>query len=276
MADIQTFLDNLNGLPALWQQIVNTFAKKTDIPTKASQLTNDSGYITEHQDISSKLDETGDASNVTTKFSQAATRANLSTGEKLSISLGKIMKYFADLKSVAFSGSYADLTNKPSIPSAVADLSDGADYAKKSEIPTDNVDLANGAGYQTASQVNTAVTGKGYQTAAQVKTAVESYGYQNAAQVETKITGKGYQTAAQVDSKISTALSSVVEWKGNVATEANLPSSKDKGDMYNITAASSYGPAGTNVVWNGTAWDPMAGIFSIQAMSVEEIIEICQ
>ena len=276
MADIQTFLDNQNGLPALWQQIVNIFCKKTDIPTKTSQLQNDSGYLTAHQDISGKLEKTGDASNVTTKFSQATTRANLSTGEKLSVSLGKIMKYFADLKAVAFSGNYADLSNKPTIPGSVADLSDGADYAKKSEIPTDNADLANGAGYQTAAQVNTAITGKGYQTAAQVKTAVEAYGYQTAAQVESKITGKGYQTSAQVDNKISTALASAVEWKGTVATEANLPSSKEKGDMYNITAASSYGPAGTNVVLSGTEWDPMAGTFVIQAMTAEEVIAICQ
>lgn len=74
MADIQTFLDNQNGLPALWQQIVNIFCKKTDIPTKTSQLQNDSGYLTAHQDISGKLEKTGDASNVTTKFSQATTR----------------------------------------------------------------------------------------------------------------------------------------------------------------------------------------------------------
>lgn len=276
MANTQKFLDNLNGLPALWQQIVSIFAKKTDIPTKTSQLTNDSGYLTSHQNITGKLDKTGDASNTTTKFTQASTRANLSTGEKLSVSFGKIMKYFADLKNVAFTGSYADLSNKPTIPSAVTDLSDGADYAKKSEIPTDNANLANGAGYQTATQVNTAITGKGYQTAAQVKSTVEGYGYQTAAQVNTAITGKGYQTASQVDSKISTAIASAVTYQGNAATEADLPASPKKGWMYNIVAASSYGPAGTNVIWNGSAWDPQAGTFTIDAMTADEVTAICQ
>lgn len=57
-----------------------------------------------------KLAKTGDASNVTNAFSQASTRANLSTGEKLSVSLGKLMKWFADLKNVAFSGNASDLT----------------------------------------------------------------------------------------------------------------------------------------------------------------------
>ena len=57
-----------------------------------------------------KLATGGDASEVTTAFTQAATRTNLTTGEKMKISLGKITKWFADLKDVAFSGNAADLT----------------------------------------------------------------------------------------------------------------------------------------------------------------------
>lgn len=63
--------------------------------------------------LGGKLGTSGNASNVTNTFTQASSRANLTSGEKLSISLGKIMKWFADLKTVAFSGSYNDLTNKP-------------------------------------------------------------------------------------------------------------------------------------------------------------------
>ena len=63
------------------------------------------------------LSSTGNASNVTADFTQASTRANLSTGEKLAVSLGKLMKWFADLKTVAFSGSYNDLSNKPTAAS---------------------------------------------------------------------------------------------------------------------------------------------------------------
>lgn len=276
MADTQKFLDNLNGLPALWQQIVSNFAKKTDVPTKTSQLSNDSGYLTSHQDVSGKLDKTGDASNAITKFTQAATRANLSTGEKLSVSMGKVMKYFSDIKSVAYSGSYNDLSNKPTIPTAVADLSDGSDYAKKSDIPSDNADLSNGAGYQTATQVESAITKKGYQTSSQVESAITKKGYQTAAQVKTAVEAYGYQTSAQVDSKISTAISSAVTYQGNAATESDLPTSPKKGWMYNIVAASSYGPAGTNVIWSGSAWDPQAGTFTISAMTAEEVASICK
>ena len=55
----------------------------------------------------------GNASNVTAAFTQASTRVNLTTGEKLAVSLGKLMKWFADLKTVAWSGKYTDLTDKP-------------------------------------------------------------------------------------------------------------------------------------------------------------------
>lgn len=76
----------------------------------------------------SKLDSNGDGSNLTNTFSAATSRVNLTTGEKISASLGKIAKWFSDLKNVAFSGSYNDLSNKPSIPSALSDLSDDASH----------------------------------------------------------------------------------------------------------------------------------------------------
>lgn len=61
--------------------------------------------------------------NVTTNdqtptFTQATARNNIASGNTLSVIFGKIMKWFADLKSVAFTGSYEDLTDKPIIPYA--------------------------------------------------------------------------------------------------------------------------------------------------------------
>lgn len=49
----------------------------------------------------------------TPTFTTASSRNNLVSGEKLSVMLGKISKFFNDLKTVAFSGSFTDLTNKP-------------------------------------------------------------------------------------------------------------------------------------------------------------------
>lgn len=60
--------------------------------------------------------EEGDASDTTVTFSATAERANITTGEKLSALFSKIAKWLSDLKPVAFSGSYDDLSNKPTIP----------------------------------------------------------------------------------------------------------------------------------------------------------------
>ncbi len=59
-----------------------------------------------------------DVENVSTNeqtptFTEASTRANITSGETLSTLFGKIKKLFTDLKTVAFTGSYTDLSNKP-------------------------------------------------------------------------------------------------------------------------------------------------------------------
>ena len=80
-------------------QISGTFAMESQIPTKLSQLTNDGNYQT----------NTSDLKDNTTTFTTASTRSNVASGEKLSVSFGKISKYFNDLKAVAFSGNKKDI-----------------------------------------------------------------------------------------------------------------------------------------------------------------------
>lgn len=46
-------------------------------------------------------------------FAESGTRSNIVSGETLSTLFGKIKKFFSDLKTVAFTGSYTDLSNKP-------------------------------------------------------------------------------------------------------------------------------------------------------------------
>lgn len=82
-------------------------------------------YRTGNVDISPADIGLGNVPNVTTDdqtptFTQASTRENIASGNKLSVIFGKIMKWYTDLKAVAFSGSYDDLSDKPSIPDAVA------------------------------------------------------------------------------------------------------------------------------------------------------------
>ena len=159
------------------------------VPEKVSELENDAGYGTytkpatgipksdlasgvqaslgkadtalqKHQDISGKLDKTGDASTTTVAFSAASARENVKTGEKLSVIVGKIAKWFSDLKTVAFTGSYNDLANKPTIPDGSKYLPlAGGKMTGDIDLASNGVDLL--VGSQRAKQITyaTAVAG---------------------------------------------------------------------------------------------------------------------
>lgn len=72
-----------------------------------------------------------------------------------------------------------------------------------------------------------------------------------------------------VDGKISTAISSVYRVKGSVDNYSDLAliSEKETGDVYNVvnaaTVDSKWYPAGTNWVWNGSAWDALGGTIDL-------------
>lgn len=74
-------------------------------PTQGSTNPVQSGGV--YSALANKLDKTGDGSNVTAAFTAASTRANIATGEKLSVLFGKIAKWFGDLGSLAFKSTVA-------------------------------------------------------------------------------------------------------------------------------------------------------------------------
>lgn len=111
----------------------------------------------------------GDISNAKPTFTEANQRQNIESGETLSTILGKIKKFFTDLKSVAFTGSYNDLSDKPNIPTNTSELSndsgfltsvpseyvtdtelDGKGYALASDIPTKTSELTNDSNFLTS------------------------------------------------------------------------------------------------------------------------------
>lgn len=75
----------------------------------------------------------GDASEVTTAFSVAETRANVATGEKLSVLFGKIAKWLSDLGALAFKSTVA----KSDLASDVQTSLGKADSALQSYKETD-------------------------------------------------------------------------------------------------------------------------------------------
>ena len=122
----------------------------------------------------------GNVPNVTTNnqeptFTEASTRTNIASGETLATILGKVKKFFTDLKTVAFTGSYNDLTDKPTIGTvndatltikkngtAVDTFTANASVDKDIDIsvPTKVSDLTNDSGFIT-SAVTSVATGAG-------------------------------------------------------------------------------------------------------------------
>ena len=62
----------------------------------------------------------GDISGKTVSFTQATSRVEILSGESLATITGKIKKWFADLASVAFTGSYNSLSNRPTLGTAAS------------------------------------------------------------------------------------------------------------------------------------------------------------
>ena len=86
------------------------------------------------------------------------------------------------------------------------------------------------------------------------------------------ITGK----SANIDLSgyaLKTDISAAVNYRGSVASYADLPASPSSGDMYNVeTADSEHGiSAGENVVWNGASWDAVGSSFVIETATTGEI-----
>lgn len=93
-------------------------------------------------------------------------------------------------------------------------------------------------------------------------------------QFTTMISGKAdastTYTKTEVDNAIGSAVTNMYKYKGSVATVSNLPSSGNTtGDVYNVEAT------GMNYAWNGTAWDALGEIFTITAITNSELDTIC-
>ena len=95
----------------------------------------------------------------TPTFSVASTRANIASGEKLSVIFGKIMKFFTDLKTVAFSGSYSDLSDKPTIPAGTVT---SVTLKATSPIAIDSSSAITSSGTRTLSHANSGATAGSY------------------------------------------------------------------------------------------------------------------
>lgn len=78
-------------------------------------------------------DVSADYSSGKVLFDIAKDRTNVESGETFGELFGKVQRYFTDLKSVAFTGSYKDLTDKPEIPT-LPEIPDVSSFITTEEV----------------------------------------------------------------------------------------------------------------------------------------------
>lgn len=106
-------------------------------PTQGSANPVQSGGV--YSALANKLDKTGDGSNVTVAFTAATARANIATGEKLSVLFGKIAKWFSDLGSLAFKSTVAKSDLAVDVQTSLGKADSALQSVSKSDVGLSNV-----------------------------------------------------------------------------------------------------------------------------------------
>lgn len=165
---------------------------------------------------------------------------------------------YVDRESAQTVGGVKTFTSEPVLPSKTTDATNDwtkpateAQVYKKQDALTawDNVTIAEVGGVLTISAVDT------------------KYNQVTKNDMDTGTGTTAWVVSAKdiadfVASKVWTA----VNYKGQVADYDSLPVSPATWDMYNVVAAHTTAPtfdAWTNVVWDGTGWDPMAPMIDL-------------
>lgn len=269
MADTNAMSKPLDGAGlAVVNSVINDRLNKkadtTALPTKTSQLTNDSGFITDadipegaaasnttpkmngtaevgtettfargdhiHPTDTSRLETTGDGSQVTVSFTSASEKAAPSSGDTLAVAMGKLAKNYSELGGMA----YKDGVTGDDLDAATKESLAKADTALQSYTETD----------PTVPEWAKAESKPTY-TATEV--------------------GAIPATMADTFAK-KTDLASVYKYKGSVANYAALPTENlTVGDVYNVEDTDM------NYGWTGTEWDPLGNMFQLDPLTEEDI-----
>ena len=138
---------------------------KPIIPTKTSQLTNDSSFVNDYQ-LSGKQDKLTSGTNIKTINNQSilgSGNIDIQGGGSESVAWGDITGK-PDFKAVATSGSYDDLTNKPAIPTKTSELTNDSGFVNDYQLSGKQDKLVSGTNIKTIN--NESILGSGNITTA--------------------------------------------------------------------------------------------------------------
>lgn len=225
------------------------------VPTKTSDITNDSGFIT-----SSDIPEGAAASTTTPKMNGTA-----AIGTELAFARGDHVHPTDTSRAAA---------------SAVTSLTGRVD----------DLEEAVGTGGSVDTKISNAIQGLDSSITATSNQAIASVTVTDGKITNsTKITiptnnnqltnGAGYQTVSQVQSLIDASITTVMNYKGTKATVDALPTTGNKqGDVWHVTADDG------EYAWNGTEWEDLGSAVDLSgyveeselvAITSSEINTIC-
>lgn len=244
------------------------------VPTKTSDITNDSGFIT-----SADIPEGAAASATTPLMDGTATVGTelafargdhvhpTDTSRASASDLSALDGRVEDLETAVGSGGSVDskiataiqgldssITATANQAISAVTITDGKITASsKITVPTNTNQLTNGAGFITSSDLPT--------------------------KVSDLTNDSGFQTASDVSSAISSAISTVMDYKGSKQTVAQLPSTGNKnGDVWHVVENDG------EYAWNGTEWEELGSVIDLSgyvktsdmvAITSSEINTIC-
>lgn len=259
-----------NGLLYFWGKI------KSILPTKTSELTNDSGYIT-----SADVPEGAAASTTTPKMDGTA-----ATGIETAFARGDHVHPSDTTKvdKVAGKGlSTNDYTtaekdklagiddgaNAYTLPDATTAIKGGVIVGTNISVSSGTISVANAStSAKGVVQLSNSTSSASTSTAATANAVKIAYDLANGKQSPaTTLSGYGI-TDAYTKTEVDGLVSGVLHYKGTKDTYAALPATGNTtGDVWNITAADKANGvnAGDNVAWNGTTWDVLAGTVDLSA-----------
>lgn len=210
-------------------QDLTTYAKKVEIPTKVSQLTNDSGYLTTHQDLSAYAT----IQIVDTKIAQAVIDGDIDLSNYYTKAESD-EKYVTqeDIANKVDSSELEAYYTKAQVDTKIVEaVTDGAidleGYAKTTDIPTNVSELTNDSGFITSTDIADKANRSeldGYAAKDEIPTKISQLTNDTNYITETAIEGKADKsevyTKEQADEKYITSTSTVFANKA------------DKGESY--------------------------------------------
>jgi len=276
-----------NGVLYLWGKVksyVTTAIAAIKLPSKTSELTNDSGFIT-----SADVPDGAAASTTTPKMDGTAavgTETAFARGDHVHPSdttkvdkvegKGLSTNDYTTTEKEKLAG-IDEGANAYTLPDATSSVKGGVIVGTNVNVSGGKISVNNGTTSQKGVVQLSSATDDTSTTKAATPSAVKA-AYDLAAGKQspaTSLSGYGI-TDAYTKEEVDGLVSSALHYKGSKDTYADLPTAGNTvGDVWNITTADSANGinAGDNVAWNGTGWDVLAGTVDLSAYMLSADLE---